>query len=294
MKIYIINIIFIFLLIILFFYICNLNINKPSHLKLNENYINLNTNICCFYAYYEKNDLYKTNFEYFLENGILANVDYYIIINGECSVNIPQKDNIIIFRRENKGYDFGAYSYAITKINKEYNYYFFINSSVKGPYLKNNKIPWVEYFLKLFKKNIKIVGTTINIHSNNFLDNYNLEEIYNKKEPFTHVQSMLFCINNEYLKYLNNIDFFNEEEMNNAPNINYIIANKEIGLSQIALKNKWNINCILPYYKDLDYLKIHKDINPTSLFGDSYYKNSYFGKTINEYDVIFFKNNRFI
>ena len=37
--------------------------------------------ICCLYAYYEKNDLYKSNLEYFLKNGILENVDYYFIIN---------------------------------------------------------------------------------------------------------------------------------------------------------------------------------------------------------------------
>ena len=86
-----------------------------------ENFHNYNK-ICCFYAYYEKNKLYKDNFEYFLNNGLLKNVDYYIIINGKCSVLIPKKNNIIVFQRENIGYDFGAFSYAIQRVHKNYYY----------------------------------------------------------------------------------------------------------------------------------------------------------------------------
>jgi hypothetical protein len=104
---------------------------------------------------------------------------------------------------------------------------------------------------------------------------------------------MFFCIHSKYYNYLKKINFFNESEINNAPNINYIIANKEIGLSQIAIKNGWNINCILSKYKNIDYTHIQKDINFSSINGDPYYKNAYFGKTIDPYEVIFFKTNRF-
>jgi hypothetical protein len=72
-----------------------------------------------------------------------------------------------------------------------------------------------------------------------------------------------------------------------------IIYLKEVGLSQIALNNGWNINCILSKYKNLDYLNLNTDINSTSTDGDPYYPNKYFGNTINPYEVIFFKNNRF-
>ena len=75
--------------------------------------------------------------------------------------------------------------------------------------------------------------------------------------------------------------------------IKELIANKEIGLSQIALNKGWNINCILPKYRDLDYRTLDKDINKASRDGDPYLENSYFGKTIDKYDVIFFKINRF-
>ena len=77
-----------------------------------------------------------------------------------------------------------------------------------------------------------------------------------------------------------------------STDINKIIAYKEMGLSQYALMNGWNINSILSKYKNIDYRKINKDINPTSNNGDPYYTDGYFGKTINKYDVIFLKNNR--
>jgi hypothetical protein len=265
---------------------------KYNNIKTLENFSE-DIKYCCIYAYYEKDNLYKNNFLYFLKNGILKNVDYYIVINGKCTVNIPKKENIIIYRRENKGYDFGAFSFVIKKITKNYNYYFFLNTSVCGPYLKNNNKEWINYFLDLFNKDVKIVGTSINIFPYDSYGGYDLNKIYNKKNPFIHIQSMFFCIDNEYFNYLNKINFFNENELNNAKDLEYIIAYKEIGLSQYALINNWNINSILSKYKDIDYRLVKIDFNNTSKNGDPYYEKSYFGNDINKFEVIFYKNNRY-
>ena len=282
-------------LIMLFISILTLIIYKHYHINIKENFNNFKK-ICCLYAYYEKNELYKDNLEYFLNNGILDHLDYYIIINGKCSVQIPKKNNIIVFQRENIGYDFGAFSYSIQRINKEYDYYFFLNTSVIGPLWKTNYEnsikDWTIPFLKLFNKDVVLVGTSINILTNNNVGKYNLKKIYNKDGPYSHVQSMFFCINNSYYNYLKKINFFNENEMNNAPKLLYIIAYKEIGLSQIALKNGWNINSILSKYKDLDYRTLDKNINLSSGSGDPYYKGRYFGDSIDKYEAIFYKNNR--
>ena len=270
--------------------------HSNGNTRKTEGFENLETEnrYACFYAYYEKNEMYKTNFEYFLENGLLEDVDYYIIVNGNSTVKIPEKRNIKIFTRENKGYDFGAYSYAIQKINKKYEYYFFLNTSVKGPYLRDNSKPWIHYFLELFTtKDIKLVGTSVNIFPLSSFENYNLDEIYDKKPPYTHIQTMFFCMDNEYYEYLKMKDFFNEEEMNHASELSYVISYKEIGLSQLALNKDWNINCILPKYRDIDYRTMKNDINPTSNIGDPYYEGAYFGGTIEKYDAIFFKNSRF-
>ena len=254
-----------------------------------EKLTNNSNQICVIYNYYEKNEDYKENFVYFLENGILDDVDYYIIVNGESSVNIPQKDNMFVFFRENEGYDFGAYSYIVNnKLTKPYTYYFFINTSIKGPYLKNNSKKWYEYFTKLFVGNVHVVGTTINICSN-----HNAACIYknNTKNVSPHVQSMFFAIDYQYFQELVNEDFFNEDKIIKM-SFNDVIGEKEVGLSQKAIEKGYNINCILPKYRGLDYINMNEDINPTSNMGDPYYKGGYFGESIDPYDVIFYKTNR--
>jgi len=251
----------------------------------------INNKICCLYTYYEKNDQYKNNFQFFLENGIYDEIDYYIIINGSCTVNIQNRENIVIFNRENKGYDFGAWSHGIKKITKHYDYYTFINTSVKGPYLYNKCEKWYEPFIRLFNKDVKIVGTTINIYMDDYHININLNKIYNKNKPFTHVQSMFFIIDNEYLNYLNSINFFDEDKLNEINDMSYIIANYEIGLSQHAIIKNWNINCILEPYRNQDYRTLTNNFDFNN--GDLYFVGKYFGKTIDPYNVIFFKINRF-
>ena len=247
----------------------------------------------CIYAYYEKNEDYKHNFEFFLKNGgILPNVDYYIVINGSCTVDIPKADNIKVIRRQNQGFDFGAWQHVIKKqLSRPYDYYIFMNSSVIGPY---SDTPWLDRFLELFQTgpDVKLVGTTINILEPEYtLFDRDLRTYYNNPGPFTHVQSMFFILNQEGFDYLNSLGFFNNEAtLNQQTDIYYFILNKEIPMSQIILKHGWNINCILSKYRDKDYRKITKNFNPS--FDDPYYSGAYFGNTITPEDVIFYKAYR--
>jgi len=247
----------------------------------------------CLYAYYEKNDQYKENLKIFLETAILDNVDYYIIINGDCTLELPKKNNINIIYRENIVYDFGAWSYCINKyLSKEYDYYIFINGSVRGPYISSDK-NWLDEFLKLFNSpEVKLVGTSINMLSNStsYFGSEYLFNLYNKEPPYTHIQSMFFILDNEGFNYLLKQDFFNEKIINKY-SIKKVITNKEINLSQLILNNNWNINCILDKYKNKDYRKIKENFNTHG--DDPYFTNTYFGETIKPEEVIFFKINRF-
>lgn len=244
----------------------------------------------CMFAYYEKNEKYKENLNYFLQNGIYDNIDYYIIVNGTCSVKIPDKPNIKVIIRENKGYDFGAWNYCVNNVLKNpYDYYIFLNSSVRGPYLQDKKINWLNEYLKLFNHpDIKLVGSSINIYYNNpdFFDDQILFNTYGYSGPYSHVQSMFFILNTEGFEYLKNKKFFSK----NYDDFKELVAYKEIGMSQLILKNNWNINCILSKYKDYDYRKVTSNFNPTGC--DPYWEGSYFGKSIDPYEVIFYKNNR--
>ena len=242
----------------------NLDMNEINNLDINlNNNINQNNKInniklCCFYSYNEKNKINKYNLLYFLNNGLLDEIDYYIILSGNSNIQIPYKKNIKILKREDKGFDFGAYCYGIEKIsmnNLKYDYYFFINSSKAIPFIKNDNKLWYEYYIELFNNNVKLVSSSINILTKNFSLKYNLNNVYKKKFPFYNIQTIFFCIDNEYFSFLNNINFFNENEVSNK-DMEYIIIYKEIGLSQIAINNNWNINCINEKFKNVDYINI--------------------------------------
>ena len=257
-------------IIIIIIIILILFIIKEKYYNNIDNFSDTNNKYVCIYAYYERNDEYKENLSYFLNNGLLENVDYYIIINGECTVDIPNLNNIKVLKRENKGFDFGAWSYCIKQLTKEYDYYVFLNTSVRGPYLSeediNNNVSWLDKFLVLFNnKDIKMVGTTIIIFNLKYYNSfynliYNYKEIYYKDnnidiydEYLTHIQSMFFILNNEGLNYLLSQNFFDEDRINNYNDILDIIINYEIRLTQLILKNNWNIGSILDIYKNIDF-----------------------------------------
>jgi hypothetical protein len=256
------------------------------------------------YSYYQKNDEYVKNLEFFLKFGIYPDIDYIFCINGrECSITIPNLPNIKIIERDNIGFDFGAYYDALKTIDtKFYEYYFFINTSVRGPFLPDNirsNVKWTQPFIELLKGDVKLVGTSINIfnikngtaqdYANHYITKYLVESGLGYNPPFPHVQSQMFLLNRESLNYLLSENFFNYSIDND---FSKTIALREILMSLLILKNGWNINCILNKYKNLEYRKIKDDINPTSSGGDAYYPGAYFGNSIKPYDVIFIKTNR--
>lgn len=281
--------IMLYILIALLFIIIGFQIN--SYIRNREP----NQRICCIYNYYEKDEHYKNNFKYFLENAIIDDVDFYIVINGKSTVEIPQRDNITVMQRENEGFDFGAWSHVVWRLPRSYDYYFFINTSVKGPYLRDDSVLWTNHFTRLFyDEHVKLVGTSIGLFKLQELANVNLAEKFNKKRNiYAHVQSMFFCITHDYLEHLKSIDFFDEDALNEYKDMMYVIIDKEIGLSQIALNKGWNINSILPGYTGLDYRVLDEDINPSAGdYGDSYWSGAFFGGNIDKYDAVFFKNTR--
>jgi lipopolysaccharide biosynthesis protein len=250
-------------------------------------------NILVVYAYYEKDNIYKNNLEFFLKRGLCSECDYIFVINGECSVHIPNRLNIKVLKRENQGYDFGAYNEALQLLTNidDYQYFIFLNTSVRGPFIPTYvKMQWYEPFINLLKDDIKLVGTTMNILNSSTSEHSQI--FYNHTgfpRPHTHIQSQMFVVDKECLKYLVYMRLFSS---NNYTNMTEFIALKEIMMSQLVLKKGWNISCIIPEYQEIDYRLLEYDINPTSFNNDPCFQNSCFGRTIHPYDVIFIKTNR--
>jgi hypothetical protein len=247
-------------------------------------------NTLVIYCYFEKNDDYKNNLIYFLNFGLEEYNDYIFVINGQCTLKIPKQNNIKVLHRDNIGYDFSAYGHAIKLIDiEQYKYFFFINTSVRGPFLPDYvKMSWTDPFKNLLKDDVKLVGTTINL-TEDFLSSNNNKHYYGEKKYYIHVQSQMFATDLECLKFLISkgiFDLFTEN------NFSKIIILREIGMSQHILKNNWNISCVLPEYQNIDYRTLNVDFNPTSHKGEMNLKKLYFTRTLHPYEAIFIKTNR--
>lgn len=251
----------------------------------------LASNILILYCYYEKNNIYKNNLDLFLKLGLYNECDYLFIINGEVSIKIPEQNNIKVLFRKNEDYDFGAYNYALSTIDiSKYDYYFFMNTSVRGPFIPTyTNVKWYQPFINLFTNEVKLVGTTINILNTDSTESNAFYNITKFTKPYTHVQTQMFAMNRECLEFLISSKLFSNNDYNNYVEF---IAIKEILMSQLVLKNNWNISCIIPEYQNIDYRILKNDVNFSSINGDPNYTNACFGRTIHPYESIFIKINR--
>ena len=111
--------------------------------------------VYCFHKY---NDRVKK----FIKNAIFEddNVKFIVVCN-DLKLKIPVPSYVTYLNRDNKGYDFGAWSHAIftDNIYNNYDYFIFANSSVDGPYIKGK---WTDVYINGLQNNVKLFGTTIN------------------------------------------------------------------------------------------------------------------------------------
>ena len=229
------------------------------------------------YVYY-KSPSSDYNLLYFIQNEIKFNTDifYSIVINGyECTYDIPNLDNVNIIYRENKGFDFGGHNASLNKFKKNipsYDYFFFMNSGVIGPILKNKNEEWYYRFIKKITDKVKLVGTTIVCLPHTDKGGFGPK-----------VEGFFFCLDKKGLQLVldNNTIFFNHKTKVDA------ILNGEYALSKCIIDNGFTIDCMLERYKDINWYDdknyyLNNNKHPSR-------KNSYFGESINPFEVIFHK-----
>ena len=233
------------------------------------------------YVFHEYNDRVKS----FIEKAIFKddNIDFMIICNNLYYriENLP--DYVIYKNRNNIGFDFGGWSHGLltNDFYKNYDNYICINSSAVGPYLSDNyNGKWTDFFINGLKDNVKLFGSTIN------------------KDFHPHVQTFIFSLEKETLEYLIKCEIFSLTKHYNEKWD--VIMYKEISMSYLIIRNKWNIGCLIPYYKNMDFVKLFDDIdlNNNIVFGHPEYKSEdmlydkFYKKYWTETDIIFFKGNR--
>ena len=223
--------------------------------------------------------------EHFLKNVIFEdnNVDFFIIVNNKTyKINNPNKlNNVTILYRDNIGYDFGGWSDALLTNNLYENYdnFIFVNSSVIGPYVPGYyKGKWTDIFIDgIQHNNVKLFGSTINT--------------MNDTKNMSHVQSYIFSMDKNTLKYLIQCEIFSMT--NYAKTFDDAIYQKEVLMSRKIIENNWNIGSLLQCYKDLDFTfanKTPEEYNIT-FWGDVMFPKCK-GILWNDYDLVFIKGNR--
>lgn len=150
------------------------------------------------YCYKEDPDA-KLNLEFFVKHGVCDSplVQYIFIINNkECSVEFPKQSNLTVWIREENEYDVISYKHVFAEFSqeslKDYSYYFFLNSSCRGPFLppylnlnSGSNFVWLFLFqqmLKTYDLVAPIVEFPFNI-------------IGQEKERVPFVHSYMFAVN---------------------------------------------------------------------------------------------------
>jgi hypothetical protein len=207
------------------------------------------------------------------------NIDYIIVINGHKhaeNIVFPNISNLKIIKRDNIGYDFGGHNSALIYLEqnkKIYDYYFFMNSGVIGPILPYyNKQHWSQFFIKKINDVVKLVGTTIVCLPHTDDGGYGPK-----------VEGFFFMLDKVGLSVLkaDGTVFCNHSDKYTA------IINGEYGLSRCILQHGYSIDCMLPKYQNINWRNpknygLNSNQHPSR-------SNSFFGTSINPYDVIFHK-----
>lgn len=252
--------------------------------------------VLVLYHYFEKDQSYIDNFAHFLRYGYDSSLNYLIIVAGEYSIELPVLDNIEYLFTENKNFDYGGYCAAIKNLAlwQQYDFYFFINSSVRGPFLLgycNQK--WTDLFIEKFSDDVGIVGSVISItpHEHSIAKMYHQKYgMLDRNDRFLgHVQTTCYVLSCHVLNQLIESSFY--EGVDDLSK-DETVRDYEIRLSQLILDMDLNFQCMLPEYNQVDYREALVDINPSSREGDSGFQGSYFGRSAHPYEATFIKTSR--
>lgn len=128
------------------------------------------------YAYRAQTKLHEQNLEFFVKYGVFMSdkVDFVFVLNETPKVDefsnkffpngIPE--NVHVLYRSNDCYDFGGWIHGLNSVDRFiYEYFIFLNASVRGPFMAPAIARvvkhWPSIFLNMLDKNIKLVGSSI-------------------------------------------------------------------------------------------------------------------------------------
>lgn len=245
------------------------------------------------YHYYKADEFHFRNLNYFLDNGRLPDLEIYIFYASPVEDLRNRFKDVHFFPVKNYDYDFSGYSAGAKLISNfsDIKYVFFMNSGVIGPVIPEYTKDWCQPFTTLLNSETRLVGTTIASPIQGEVNINYLQSVYPRKgvNIAHHVQSMFFCITFDTLLSLVSEGIFDGDYSNDKQSL---VHNFELLLSWKLLANGFNISSVLSLFQNTDYRELASSNNSFNKEGDPYVENGYFGKSINPYDVIFYKSSR--
>lgn len=227
------------------------------------------------YVFHEYND----RVQYFIDNAIFKSPnDTFMMVCNNKDFNFTCPDYVIKINRPNVGFDFGAWSHGLltNDFYTQFDNYILVNSSVLGPYMKNKKKRWTQVYLDGLDK-YKLFGSTINTEKH--------------PELQSHVQSYIFAFNKKTLMFLIKNGIFSLDKFTKTKQ--QTIDEKERCMSKLIIQHGWNIGCLIPMYKEVDFsFRTKKPQNYGFIFRGNLMKPWYHNIYWNEYDLVFIKGNR--
>lgn len=241
------------------------------------------------YHYYEKDDLYRDNFIFFLTRAWRSDLVFIVLISGDTSVELPSKPNIRYIRTENSGHDFGSYATVIDDPAFDaHDRFLFVNCTVRGPFLPPyDRQCWTRPFLSLLQGDVHLCGSSINIlhDSRPFHQHYQAAHP-DDPQPYSHVQSSVHAMTRDCLDMLRHSGFYAR-----LPSLtkDEAVVEAEIGMSQRVKAAGWNLSCVLPAYQGIDYRLAHGEINKATKTGHPQTAGAYFGFSLHPFEPVFVK-----
>lgn len=243
------------------------------------------------YHYYEKDETYKDNLVFFLSTAVYSDIHYFIYISGTCNAELLQRPNLTYVKIENKNNDFGGVvAFFDDPRSKGFDAYLFVNSSMRGPFLPSyHSGRWYEPFITRLSERVALVGSSINHlptdapHSSLFAQDYSITP------PYTHVQTTAYAMSAAGAQCLLAKGFFNETQRLGKHDV---ISRYEILLSQLLLKEGFEIAALLPTYERFSLSAPELPYEGTLEEGDPLFAQAFYGRTLSPLESLFVKTNR--
>eukprot|EP01025_Chloroclados_australasicus_P067784 TRINITY_DN939_c1_g1_i1.p2 TRINITY_DN939_c1_g1~~TRINITY_DN939_c1_g1_i1.p2 ORF type:complete len:416 (-),score=23.99 TRINITY_DN939_c1_g1_i1:2601-3848(-) len=250
-----------------------------------------NGRILVMYVFSNTDPVYEQNLQFFIREGMQEDdgCDYVIVIQrGE---DITPLDPLPVLPKNaryvyhyNEGYDWGTFGWLINEkkvdINK-YDYFLFLNASVRGPFLPTylkGVMRWVDLFISKLNDKVKLVGPTINCQGTPKDGDIQGEWRYNP-----HVQSYAMATDKVGLKVL--LD--NGQVFTSYSLFWHTIYYSELGASLAILQAGYNIGSFMMRYQGVDWNNqdnwgCNDKFNP-------YGQYNYDGIALHPFEVLFVK-----